>query len=153
MREVTLESGRKVMFIKYEEADDGTDDSNACERCCVGPVDCGTAACIGGFFREPSYEAAKIEAPTNALDSTIAQRGARYGKFADHARVTRELKRVFYANLARSDDMTPSMWEAIDMILHKIGRICTGDPTYADSWHDIAGYATLVDKELSGESI
>ena len=37
------------------------------------------------------------------------------------------------------------------MILHKIGRILNGDPNYADSWHDIAGYAKLVEDELSGK--
>lgn len=36
------------------------------------------------------------------------------------------------------------------MIQHKIGRILNGDPAYADSWHDIAGYATLVEKECDG---
>ena len=35
------------------------------------------------------------------------------------------------------------------MILHKIGRIINGDADYADSWHDIAGYASLVDKRLT----
>ena len=37
------------------------------------------------------------------------------------------------------------------MIQHKIARILNGDLRYADSWHDIAGYATLVDKRLNGE--
>lgn len=36
------------------------------------------------------------------------------------------------------------------MIVHKIGRILNGDPNYADSWHDIAGYATLIDQQLTG---
>ena len=43
--------------------------------------------------------------------------------------------------------------EALDMIFHKIARILNGDPNYADSWHDIAGYATLIDKELNNEII
>ena len=36
------------------------------------------------------------------------------------------------------------------MIAHKIGRILNGDPNYADSWVDIAGYAQLVANELEG---
>jgi hypothetical protein len=40
--------------------------------------------------------------------------------------------------------------EALDMICHKIGRIVNGDPNYADSWVDIAGYATLVADRLAG---
>lgn len=29
------------------------------------------------------------------------------------------------------------------MIVHKIGRILNGGPNYADSWHNIAGYAAM----------
>ena len=42
--------------------------------------------------------------------------------------------------------------EAINMICHKLGRIANGDPTYDDSWRDIAGYAMLVVRYLNGES-
>ena len=38
--------------------------------------------------------------------------------------------------------------EALDMIFSKIARIINGDPNYADSWHDIAGYAKLIDDRL-----
>lgn len=38
--------------------------------------------------------------------------------------------------------------EALDMICHKIARILAGDPNEPDHWHDIAGYATLVEKEI-----
>ena len=34
------------------------------------------------------------------------------------------------------------------MIAHKLGRICAGDPDFPDHYKDIAGYATLVAKEL-----
>jgi len=37
------------------------------------------------------------------------------------------------------------------MIAHKIGRILNGDPNYADSWIDIAGYAKLVADRLTVE--
>ena len=46
--------------------------------------------------------------------------------------------------------MDYDMREALGMIQHKIARILNGDPTYADSWHDIAGYAKLVDDRLNG---
>ena len=38
------------------------------------------------------------------------------------------------------------------MIANKIGRILNGDPNYPDSWHDIAGYATLIENELQSEA-
>ena len=34
------------------------------------------------------------------------------------------------------------------MIVHKIARILAGDPNHADHWHDIAGYAILVEERI-----
>lgn len=35
--------------------------------------------------------------------------------------------------------------EALEMIVHKIGRIISGNPHFRDHWADIAGYAKLVE--------
>ena len=40
--------------------------------------------------------------------------------------------------------------EAMDMIIHKIGRIINGNPDVVDHWLDIAGYAQLVADRLNG---
>ena len=50
----------------------------------------------------------------------------------------------------RSRLLKADQQEALDMIAHKIGRIINGDPDYADSWDDIAGYAKLVGDRLRG---
>jgi hypothetical protein len=34
------------------------------------------------------------------------------------------------------------------MICSKLARLACGDADHVDSWHDIAGYATLVVKDL-----
>ena len=39
------------------------------------------------------------------------------------------------------------------MIVHKIGRILAGNPNHSDHWHDIAGYATLVDAQLCAKPL
>jgi hypothetical protein len=89
---------------------------------------------------------------TGSIDATLNERGKRYGKFKDHARISQALKTVIANNLppeqfARfSDDQI----EALDMICHKLARIINGDPNYADSWVDIAGYAKLVADRLEG---
>lgn len=89
---------------------------------------------------------------TNDVDNTLNERGSRYGNFMDHAQVTQDLKEVIGFHLRkRVKVLKPDQQEALDMICHKIGRIVNGDPDYADSWHDIAGYASLVDKRLNGE--
>ena len=85
--------------------------------------------------------------PTEAL---ITERGSRYGKFKDGAEIMQELKTVM-REVDGWHNLTPSQREALDMIQHKIGRILNGDPTYDDSWKDIAGYATLIVNELNGE--
>lgn len=92
------------------------------------------------------------------LTATLEERGKRYGKFTGHARITQELKTVISEHTplgrtragAHGDHLAPDQQEALDMICHKIGRILNGDPDYADSWIDIAGYAQLVADRLNG---
>lgn len=84
------------------------------------------------------------------VDATLNERGQRYGEFAGHAGVTQTLKRAMgqhpgWRKLA--DDQK----EALEMAAHKIGRILNGDPNYIDSWHDIGGYARLVEQRLEKE--
>lgn len=81
------------------------------------------------------------------LVQTLAERGSRYGGFDGHAGITMKLKRQMQVSpkwQALADDQQ----EALHMIAHKIGRILNGDPNYADSWIDIAGYAKLVADRL-----
>jgi hypothetical protein len=86
------------------------------------------------------------------ITTTLQERGRRYGKFTGHAQITQELKHViFNAAETRQLELEADQQEALDMIFHKIGRIINGDPNYADSWHDIAGYAQLVADRLNGE--
>lgn len=78
---------------------------------------------------------------------TLQERGSRYGTFVSNGRTSQQLKEVLrnHPNWAKlSDDQR----EALEMIVHKIARIMNGDPKYVDSWHDIAGYAQLVEQEL-----
>lgn len=89
--------------------------------------------------------------PLTPIEKVLAERGARYGKFVDHAEVTQDLKYIIAKQLARkSKILAADQQEALDMICHKVGRIVNGDPDYADSWTDIAGYAKLVADRLEG---
>jgi hypothetical protein len=96
---------------------------------------------------------------SNDITDTLIERGRRYGKFIDHARITQELKVLIAEHTPQQRRLPDGTWiphlapdqqEALDMICHKIGHILNGDPNYADSWHDIAGYAQLVSDRLSG---
>lgn len=100
-----------------------------------------------------SDEAVNKPKPTNNVstdvDATLAERGKRYGTFKGHAAVTYQLKNVLRAHAdAMGKTFAFDQAEALDMICHKLGRIVNGDPNYADSWVDIAGYAKLVADRL-----
>lgn len=94
-------------------------------------------------------ETASILSPST-LDEVLDERGSRYGSFVKHAFITQRLKAVMSdtPNWIKLDD---DMVESLEMVAHKIGRILNGDPTYADSWVDIAGYAQLVADRLQGK--
>jgi hypothetical protein len=81
------------------------------------------------------------------IEDTLLERGSRYGEFHEHARITQNIKRSMQDspnwNLL-SDDKK----ECLEMLAHKMGRILNGDPEYQDSWHDIIGYAKLVEDNL-----
>lgn len=84
------------------------------------------------------------------LDNILDERGSRYGSFVKHAFITQRLKAIMTDTdkwMVLDDDMI----EALEMIAHKIGRILNGDPSYPDSWVDIAGYAQLVADRLEGK--
>lgn len=88
------------------------------------------------------------------IEQTLHDRGSRYGKFTNHANIAQGLKWVMVsADGTKWAQLENDQKEALEMIQHKIARILNGDGTYADSWHDIAGYATLVEKRLNGESV
>ena len=83
------------------------------------------------------------------INAVLSERGSRYGAYEYHARVTQALKSVMSDfvkadGTAPWDNLQPYHREAIDMILHKLGRIINGDPDFDDSWVDIVGYAQLV---------
>lgn len=85
-----------------------------------------------------------------SIDNTLAERGARYGDFTEHAEVTQAVKDAM-KNSVNWSRLAPDMTEALEMVAHKIGRILNGDPNYIDSWTDIIGYTRLVEKRLIDE--
>lgn len=100
-----------------------------------------------------------------SVEDTLAQRGSRYGDFTDHARICQNLMgqmqlfekplkgqenikegdRIFYKPW---EHLSPVQRQALTVIADKIARILSGDPNYDDNWHDIQGYAKLVEDRL-----
>mgnify|MGYP003112821769 FL=1 len=75
-------------------------------------------------------------------EALIAERGKTHGDFSTRAGTAQALKEVMSRG-ANWDDLPPSQREALDMIAVKVSRILHGDPSLADHWDDIAGYALL----------
>lgn len=81
------------------------------------------------------------------VNSTLQERGKRYGEFHNQATYAQDIKRVFQRS-PNWETMTDDQREGLELIANKLGRILNGDPNYTDSWHDIAGYAQLVEKRI-----
>jgi hypothetical protein len=78
---------------------------------------------------------------TNIRD-VLNARQSTHGDYTDHARVTQNIKAMMHdsPNWSR---LHADQIETLDMLAHKIGRILSGEPDFADHWDDMAGYATL----------
>ena len=87
---------------------------------------------------------AEIEQVRQAsIADTLNERQSTYGSFEDVANTTQYLLQML-----STDAMSDVQLEALHMICSKLARIAHGDPNYKDNWHDIAGYATLVERSL-----
>lgn len=80
------------------------------------------------------------------LEQTLAERGTRYGDFADHARIAQAIKTAMQseAGCAGWGKLSDHQKQALEVIADKIARILNGDPNYIDNFRDIEGYARLV---------
>ena len=86
---------------------------------------------------------------TNVSD-TLAERGARYGSFYDHATIAQGLQEVLL-EAPNWFKLQPDVRQMAIVITDKLARILNGDPNYTDNYHDIQGYARLVEDRLIRE--
>jgi len=87
------------------------------------------------------------------VDKTLDARALNYGTFKDGAALMQSIKRTMAAHAAtHGKTFADDQWEALEMIVHKIGRIVNGNPDVTDHWVDIAGYATLIADRLEGRA-
>jgi hypothetical protein len=83
-----------------------------------------------------------------SVEATLVERGNRYGDFSDHAAICQRIKMAMIAGEARWARLPDTHKQALEVIADKIARILSGDPNYADNWHDIQGYAKLIEDRL-----
>jgi hypothetical protein len=81
------------------------------------------------------------------IEEVLEERETTYGGFTMNAIVSQGMKS--HLKLGSSwNSMPVAHKEALEMICHKMSRIVNGNSEYKDSWTDIIGYASLVEKEL-----
>lgn len=82
------------------------------------------------------------------VDGILDERQKTHGDFASHAVIAQELK----SQIDKSgQELSAVQREGLEMILHKVARILNGNADHKDHWDDIAGYATLVSRDLERE--
>jgi hypothetical protein len=84
------------------------------------------------------------------VDDTLDERGTKYGDYGEQAAIVERLIETIRKS-PNWDHMPATHRVALYLIALKIGRVCTGDVNYDDNWRDIAGYATLVEREINGQ--
>ena len=96
----------------------------------------------------------EVEVPaTTDVDAVLDSRAKDYGKFIEGAEIMQMIKRLVHNYIdVRDTQLAFDQREALDMIIHKMGRIINGNPDKVDHWVDIAGYATLVADRLEGNA-
>jgi hypothetical protein len=94
-----------------------------------------------------------MEPDETDVDQVLDSRAKDYGKFIEGAEIMQMLKRLVHNYIEqRQTPLAFDQREAIDMIIHKLGRIINGNPDKVDHWVDVAGYSTLVADRLRGNA-
>lgn len=102
-------------------------------------------------LRNPDFQ--NPQEPEDTVDAILNNRAKQYGKFIEGAEIMQMTKRLIHNYIEqRGTALAFDQLEAIDMIIHKLGRIINGNPDKVDHWDDIAGYSMLVAGRLKGNA-
>ena len=88
---------------------------------------------------------------TDKIQDTLMERRLQHGPFAKHCHIEISLRNVL--NHYNKGDLGTIQEIGLGMIIHKIARILNGGNSHSDTWHDIAGYATLVEQSILDEQV
>lgn len=80
-----------------------------------------------------------------SIEKTLEERGSRYGSFEEHALIAQSIQDAYKVYPDKWNKLPPIMKQALTVIADKVARMLNGDHMYHDNWHDIIGYAKLVE--------
>ena len=105
----------------------------------------------GTVKAEPDFNFGAAQV-SGGVDATLAERQSTYGNFEDVAFVTENIMSILAkVRVNGLNDLPNTHRMALYMIASKMARIVNGDFNHLDSWHDIGGYAKLIEKLIKGE--
>lgn len=94
-------------------------------------------------------EVDNVSEKLSKVDETLKERQSQYGCFEDVAFVTQGIIEIM--SKCKYEKMPQPHQMALYMIASKMARLVNGDCNHKDSWHDIGGYAKLIE-DLIGDN-
>lgn len=86
------------------------------------------------------------------IDNLLSERQKTHGNFADVGKTYVKFQNIFNAS-NKYHKISDSQRLALDMIAVKLSRLLCGDYNFYGHAEDIAGYATLIVKELEAKHL
>jgi len=80
-----------------------------------------------------------------SVENTLMERGARYGSFEEHATIAQAIQDAFRIYPEKWEKLPPVIKQGFTTLADKIARTLNGDEYYDDNYHDIGGYAKLME--------
>lgn len=86
------------------------------------------------------------------IQTTLQTRAQSHGDFRFVSQMSQNIKRVLKSS-SSWNDLEPWQQEAMECISMKLARIMSGNSFDKDHWHDMAGYASLVVREIERRDV
>ena len=82
-----------------------------------------------------------------SVETTLNDRNSVHGDYTEQAAMGEAIRAVMQKG-KHWTTLSAVQRDAMVMIAVKLSRILTGNPNYADHWHDVQGYARLAEREV-----
>ena len=86
------------------------------------------------------------------IEKTLAERGKTYGPFLDKAKTVQALIDVVIHEPGW-ERLAADQKQCIMVCFDKFARAIHGDPNHRDNFHDVVGYAKLVDDRMAADEL
>ncbi len=90
---------------------------------------------------------------TKSLDETLEERGSVYGDFGGNLYLRQQMMSAIETRYkaVNGHSLSNEQRHLFQDVIAKLARLAA-TPSHLDSWHDLAGYATLIEGILQNET-